>query len=221
MNPALALLSRDLQLALRRPADSTVAVAFFVIAAALFPFGVGAEPAILARIAPGIIWVTALLATLLSVERLFLSDAEDGSLDQLALAPLGLLWAVAMKALAHWLVVGIPLLIASPILALLLGMSWTGYGVLLLALLLGTPTLVLIGTVAAALTVGAKRGGALLALLALPLDVPVLIFGAGAVEAAVAGTAAGPHLQVLAGLLLGAVALAPPAAAAALKQALE
>lgn len=221
MTPARALLSRDLQLALRRPADSTVAVAFFVIAAAMFPFGVGADPAVLARIAPGIIWVTALLATLLSVERLFLSDAEDGSLDQLALAPLGLLWAVIMKALAHWLVIGLPLLAASPILALLLGMSWAGYGVLLLALLLGTPTLVLIGTVAAALTVGAKRGGALLALLALPLDVPVLIFGAGAVEAAVAGSAAGPHLQVLAGLLLVTLVLAPPAAAAALKQALE
>ena len=221
MNPARALLGRDLRLALRRPADSVVAVAFFVIAATLFPFGVGAEPAVLMRIAPGIIWVTALLATLLSVERLFLSDAEDGSLDQLALAPMNLMWVVAMKALAHWLTVGLPLLVASPLLALLLGMNWAGFGVLLLALLLGTPTLVMIGMVAAALTVGAKRGGALLALLALPLDVPVLIFGAGAVEAAVAGTAAGPHLQVLAGLLLGALALAPLAAAAALKQALE
>ena len=221
MNPALALLSRDLQLALRRPADSTVAVAFFVIAAALFPFGVGAEPAILARIAPGIIWVTALLATLLSVERLFSSDAEDGSLDQLALAPLGLLWAVAMKALAHWLMVGLPLLVASPILALLLGMSWTGYGVLLLALLLGTPTLVLIGTVAAALTVGAKRGGALLALVALPLDVPVLIFGAGAVEATQAGLSATAHFSLLGAMLLVALVLAPLAAAAALRIAVE
>lgn len=221
MSAALLLLGRDLRLAWRRPADSAVAVAFFVIAAALFPFGIGADPAVLTRIAPGIIWVTALLATLLSIDRLFLSDAEDGSLDQFALAPLSLMWTVAMKALAHWLMVGLPLLIASPLLALLLGMSWAGYGILLLALLLGTPTLVLIGTVAAALTVGAKRGGALLALLALPLDVPVLIFGAGAVEAAVAGTSAGPHLQVLAGLLLGALALAPPAAAVALHQAIE
>lgn len=221
MSPALGLLGRDLRLALRRPADSVTAVAFFVIAAALFPFGVGAEPMVLARIAPGIIWVTALLATLLSVERLFLSDYEDGSLDQLALSPLSLLGAVSMKALAHWLTVGLPLLIASPILALLLGMKGSGFGVLLLALLLGTPTLVLIGTLAAALTVGARRGGALLALLALPLDVPVLIFGAGAVEAAVAGMPAGPHLQILAGLLLGALAVAPVAAAAALKQALE
>jgi heme exporter protein B len=221
MSPALALLDRDLRLALRRPADSVVAVAFFIIAAVLFPFGVGADPAVLARIAPGIIWVTALLATLLSLERLFLSDLEDGNLDQLSLSPMSLMVAVAMKALAHWLLVGLPLLIATPVLALLLGMTWAGYGILLLALLLGTPTLVLIGTVAAALTIGAKRGGALLALLALPLEVPVLIFGAGAVEAAVAGTPAGPHLQVLAGLLLGAMALAPPAAAAALNQALE
>jgi heme exporter protein B len=221
MSAALVLLGRDLRLAIRRPADSVVAVAFFVIAAALFPFGVGADPDVLARIAPGIIWVTALLATLLSVERLFLNDYEDGSLDQLALAPLGLAWAAAGKALAHWLVVGLPLLIASPLLALLLGMNLSGFGILLLALLLGTPTLVLIGMVAAALTVGARRGGALLALLALPLDVPVLIFGAGAVEAAVAGMPAGPHLQVLAGLLLGALALAPAATAAALNQALE
>jgi heme exporter protein B len=221
MSPMLGLLGRDLRLALRRPTDSVTAVAFFIIAATLFPFGVGAEPLMLARLAPGIIWVTALLATLLSVERLFLSDYEDGSLDQLALSPLGLLAAVGAKALAHWLVIGLPLLIAAPVLALLLGLNSAGFGVLLLALLLGTPTLVLIATLAAALTLGARRGGALLALLALPLDVPVLIFGAGAVEAAVAGTSAGPHLQILAGLLLGTLALSPIAAAAALKQALE
>lgn len=221
MNPMLVLLGRDLRLALRRPTDSVVAVAFFIIATALFPFGVGADPVMLARIAAGIIWVTALLATLLSLERLFLADYEDGSLDQLALSPLSLAWTAATKAFAHWLVVGLPLLVASPLLALLLGLDLSGYGTLVLALLLGTPTLVLIGMVAAALTVGARRGGALLALLALPLDVPVLIFGAGAVEAAVAGTPAGPHLQVLAGLLLGALALAPAAAAAALHQALE
>lgn len=221
MNAATVLLGRDLRLALRRPADSVVAVAFFVIAAAMFPFGVGAEPVVLARIAAGVIWVTALLATLLSLERLFLADYEDGSLDQLALSPMGLAGAAAAKALAHWLVVGVPLLVASPMLALLLGLDLAGYGILLLTLLLGTPTLVLIGMVGAALTVGARRGGALLALLALPLDVPVLIFGAGGVEAAVAGTPAGPHLQVLAGLLLGAAALAPMAAAAALRQALE
>lgn len=221
MTAVLILLGRDLRLALRRPADSVVAVAFFVIAAALFPFGVGAEPEVLARIAPGIIWVTALLATLLSVERLFLSDFEDGSLDQIALSPLNLLAVVGSKALAHWLVIGLPLLVAAPLLALLLGMKGAGFPVLLLSLLLGTPTLVLIGTLAAALTIGARRGGALLALLALPLDIPVLIFGAGAVEAAVAGMPAGPHLQILAGLLLGTLVVAPLAAAAALKQALE
>ena len=123
MTPMLVLLDRDLRLALRRPTDSVVAVAFFIIATALFPFGVGAEPAVLARIAAGIIWVTALLATLLSLERLFLSDYEDGGLDQLALSPLSLGWTVAVKALAHWLVVGVPLLVASPLLALLLGLE--------------------------------------------------------------------------------------------------
>ena len=221
MSAALVLLGREMRLVMRRPADSAVAVAFFVIAAALFPFGIGAEPAILARIAAGIIWVTALLATLLSLERLFLADYEDGTLDQLALSPLALAWAAMTKAFAHWLVVGVPLLIASPLLALLLGLDLAGYGVLLLTLLLGTPSLILIGMVAAALTVGARRGGALLALLALPLDIPVLIFGAGAVDAAVAGTSAAPHIQILAGLLLGALVLAPVAAAAALQQALE
>ena len=221
MSPFLAVVRRDLLIARRQGGGSMLAVAFFVVVAALFPFAVGADPATLRRVAPGVIWVSALLATLLSLDRLFQADFEDGSLDQLALSPLGLLTAVGIKALAHWLAVGLPLLIASPLLALLLGMNGSGYGVMLLSLLLGTPTLVLIGTMAAALTVGARRGGALLALLALPLEVPVLIFGAGAIEAALAGLPAGPHLQILAGLLLGALAITPVAAAAALKQALE
>jgi heme exporter protein B len=219
------LLARDLRLALRRPADGAVAIAFFVIAACLFPFGVGADPRVLARIAPGVLWVTALLATLLPLERLFLADLEDGALDRLALAPPGpfggLTSLVLAKAAAHWVSVGLPLLAASPVVALLLNMSAAGYGALLAALLLGTPTLVLIGAVAAALATGARRGGALLALLALPLQVPVLIFGVGAVEAALAGDPLTAHLQVLAGLLLGAVILAPVAGAAALRLALE
>ncbi|HEY4135507.1 MAG TPA: heme exporter protein CcmB [Alphaproteobacteria bacterium] len=215
------ILARDLRLALRRPTDGAVAVAFFVIAACLFPFGVGADPQVLTRIAPGVLWATALLATLLPLERLFLADAEDGALDRLALAPNGLASLVLAKAAAHWLSVGLPLLAASPVVALLLNMNAAGYGALLAALLLGTPTLVLIGAVAAALVTGARRGGVLLALLALPLQLPVLIFGVGAVEAALVGDPVGAYLQVLAGLLLGALVVTPIAGAAALKLALE
>lgn len=215
------LLARDLRLALRRPADAAVAVAFFVVAACLFPFGVGSESQLLARIAPGVLWAVALLASLLPLERLFLAEAEDGALDRLALSPHGLMSLVLAKACAQWLVVGLPLLIASPLVALLLNMDADGYGALLAALLLGTPTLVLIGTVAAALSTGARRGGLLLALLALPLDLPVLIFGASAVQAALVGDPVGAYLQVLAGLLLGALVLTPIAGAAALKLALE
>lgn len=218
---ALALVVRDLRLALRRPTDAAVAIGFFVVAASLFPFGVGPEPAVLSRIAAGVVWVAALLATLLSLERLFLADAEDGSLDQLALAPTGLAALVLAKAAAHWLIVGLPLLLAAPVIALAFGMSGAGIAALAAALALGTPTLVLIGTVAAALAVGARRGGVLLALLALPLDVPVLIFGAAAVDAALIGESIGAYLQALAGLLLGALVVTPIAGAAALRLALE
>jgi heme exporter protein B len=221
MNGFSLLLARDLRLALRRPGDAAVAVAFFVVAACLFPFGVGAESQLLARIAPGVLWAVALLASLLPLERLFLAEAEDGALDRLALSPHGLMSLVLAKACAQWLVVGLPLLIASPLVALLLNMDAGGYVALLAALLLGTPTLVLIGTVAAALSTGARRGGVLLALLALPLDLPVLIFGASAVQAALVGDPIAAYLQVLAGLLLGALVLTPIAGAAALKLALE
>jgi heme exporter protein B len=225
MSGLVLLLRRDLRLAVRRPADAAVAVAFFLLAACLFPFGVGAEPQLLARIASGVLWSVALLAVLLPLERLFLAEAEDGTLDRLVLAPGGALGSLAglvlAKAAAHWLTVCLPLLIASPVVALLLNMSADGYGGLLAALALGTPTLVLIGAVAAALSTGARRGGVLLALLALPLQVPVLIFGAAAVEAALVGEPITAHLQVLAGLLLGALALAPVAGGAALKLAIE
>ena len=215
------LLARDLRLALRRPADAGVALAFFVVAACLFPFGVGADPQILARIAPGVLWAVALLATLLPLERLFLADAEDGALDRLALSTHGLMSLVLAKAAAHWLTAGVPLLLVAPLVALLLYMDFAGLTALLAALALGTPTLVLIGTVAAALATGARRGGLLLPLVALPLQMPVLIFGAGAVDAALAGAAYAAHLQVLAGLLLGSLVLTPIAGAAALKLALE
>lgn len=215
------IVRRDLRLALRQGADSMLVVAFFVLTAILFPLGVGPDPAVLARISAGVIWVTALLASMLSLERLFQADYEDGNLDLLGLAPTPMIAVVLAKCLAHWLTTGLPLMVAAPILALLLNMSAGGLTTLMLAMVLGTPALTLIGAIGAALILGARRGGVLLSLLILPLYIPVLVFGVGAVEAAVAETGARAHLQILAGLLLAALALGPWAATAALKQALE
>ena len=215
------LVLRDLRLALRQGGDAAMVVAFFVLTVVLFPFGVGPEAALLSRIAAGVVWVTALLAALLSLERLFLADWEDGSLEALALMPLPLEAQVLAKCLAHWLVAGLPLIVVAPLLALLLHLDAAGYPVLLLSLLLGTPTLSLIGAVGAALSLGARRGGVLLSLLVLPLYIPVLIFGVAAVEASIGGFGARPHLLLLGALLAGALVLAPVAAAAALRQALE
>jgi len=221
MVTALAgLIRRDLRLALRQGSDAVLVLAFFVMAVLLFPFGVGPEPNLLARIAAGVIWSMALLAALLSFDRLFQADHEDGSLDLLALAPLPLSAIVLAKTAAHWLTTGLPLLLVSPLLALVLRLPGEALPMLLLALLLGTPTLSLIGAVGAALTLGARRGGVLLPLLVLPLYVPVLIFGVAAVDAASAGLAAGRPLALLGGILLAALPLAPWAAAAALRQAL-
>jgi heme exporter protein B len=212
---------RDLRLALRQGGDAAMVVAFFVLAVILFPFGVGPAPELLARIGSGIVWVTALLAALLSLDRLFLADYEDGSLEAMALAPLSLEFAILAKALAHWLVTGLPLAVVAPVLALLLGIHPAGYGALVAAMALGTPSLSLIGAVGAALTLGARRGGVLLSLLVLPLYIPILILGAGAVEAAISGLGPRPHLLILAALSLAALPLAPLAAAAAVRQALE
>ena len=212
---------RDLRLALRQGGDAAMVVAFFVLTVILFPFGVGPEAELLARIAAGILWVTALLAALLSLERLFQADWEDGSLEALALMPLALEAQVLAKCLAHWLVAGLPLIIVAPLLALLLHLDRAGYPALLLSLLLGTPSLSLIGAVGAALSLGARRGGVLLSLLVLPLYIPVLIFGVAAVEAATGGFDGRPHLLLLGALLAGALVLTPVAAAAALRQALE
>ncbi|MCC7272449.1 MAG: heme exporter protein CcmB [Alphaproteobacteria bacterium] len=216
-----AVLLRDLRLALRQGGDAAVVVLFFVLAATLFPFGVGPEPNLLARIASGVIWVTALLSVMLALDRLFLADHEDGSLEALATAPAPLLAAVLAKCLAQWLLAGVPLIVAAPLLALFLQLPAEGLPALLAALTLGTPTLVLVGAVGAALVLGARRGGVLLALLVLPLAVPVLIFGVAAVDAAVAGLPTRPHLLVLGALLLAALATAPFAATAALRQAIE
>jgi heme exporter protein B len=211
----------DLRLALRQGGDAATVVLFFVLAASLFPFGVGPEPNLLARIAAGIIWVTALLSIMLGLDRLFLADHEDGSLEAMMTSPVPAMGLVVAKCAAHWLMSGLPLILATPILALFLQLPAEGLPAMLAALALGTPTMVLVGAIGAALVLGARRGGVLLALLVLPLTVPVLVFGVAAVDAAVAGLPARPHLLVLGAMLLTALALAPFAAAAALRQAVE
>jgi len=216
-----AVVGRELRLALRHGSDTMMVLVFFVLAVILFPFGVGPAPETLARIAPGILWVTALLAAMLSLERLFASDYEDGSLEWLALAPLPLEITVLAKCLAHWLTTGLPLVLVAPLLGLLLNLDPSSYLTLVLAMALGTPALTLIGAIGAALTLGARRGGVLLSLLVLPLYIPVLIFGVGAVDAAIFDLDAGPRLLILGALSLFALALAPFAAAGALRQAVE
>lgn len=196
-------------------------VLFFVLTAALFPFGVGPEANQLAAIAPGVIWVTALLAVLLSLERLFLADYEDGSLELMALSPVPLEFTVLAKVLAHWMTTGLPLIAAAPLIAILFNMPVDALPVLALAMLLGTPTLSLIGAIGAALTLGARRGGVLVPLLVLPLYIPTLIFGVSAVDAALLGFPVRPHLLLLAGILLISLVVSPLAGAAALRQANE
>lgn len=212
-----ALLLRDLRLATRAGGGFGLGLAFFLLVAVLVPLGVGPEPALLARIAPGILWVGALLACLLSLDRIFALDFEDGSMDLLAIAPIPLEGVVAVKALAHWLVTGLPLTLLSPVLGVLLHLPGPGYVWLVLSLALGTPALSLIGAFGAALTVGLKRGGLLLSLLVLPLYVPTLIYGAEAVRRGVDGQGAPTALLLLAGLTAGAAALLPFAAAAAIR----
>ena len=216
-----ALLARDLRLVWRRPGDVMVVLAFFVVATVLFPLGIGPETNLLARIAAGILWCAALFAALLSLDRLFAADYDDGSLDLLLLAPWPLELAALAKCLAHWIVTGLPLAVLAPLMGIVFGLSGEGLGALCLTLLVGTPTLSLVGGLAAALTLGARRGGALLALLALPLCVPTLIFGAGAVEAVATGEGFVTHLAILGALALLALATLPWAIAAALRQAGE
>ena len=216
-----ALLMRDLRLVWRRPGDVMVVLAFFVVATVLFPLGIGPETNLLARIAAGILWCAALFAALLSLDRLFASDYEDGALDLLLLAPWPLELAALAKCLAHWIVTGLPLAVLAPVMGLLFGLSGASLAAVGLTLLVGTPALSLIGGLAAALTLGARRGGALLALLALPLCVPTLIFGASAVEAVAMGEGFLTHLAILGALALLALATLPWAIAAALRQAGE
>ena len=215
------LVRRELVLALRQPGDVATVLMFFVLATTLFPLGVGPDPNILARIAAGVLWVTALLAAMLSLERMFQADYEDGGLELLALMPMPLEVTVLAKTAAHWLTTGLPLLIVAPVLAVALNMNAAGYVALISAMALGTPIVSLIGAVGAALTLGARRGGVLLSLLVLPLVIPVLIFGAAAVDAAIAGFPIRQHLMLLGGMTLGALVLCPWAAAASVRQALE
>ncbi len=213
----IAVLVRDLRLSIRSGGGFGLALAFFLIVVTLVPFGVGPEAAVLARIGPGILWVAALLACLLSLDRLFATDAEDGALDLLATAPLPLEGVVAAKALAHWIVTGLPLTLAAPVFGLLYDLPPPVWGWLLGSLALGTPALSVIGAFGAALTVGLKRGGLLLSLLVLPLYVPTLIFGAEAVRRGADGLPAATPLLMLGGITLGAAALLPFAAAAAIR----
>ena len=212
-----AVLWRELRLALRHPADTLAAVLFFVLVCALFPFGIGPAPEILARIAPGAMLAAALLAALLPLDRLFGAEAEDGSLEQLLLSGLPPALLALAKALGHWITTGLPLLAATPVAAAMLNLPTEAWGTAIVALALATAVLSLFGTAGAALTLGARRGGVLLPLLVLPLAIPAVIFGAAAIEAAAAGLVARPYLLLLGAVLAVAAPMAPLAAGAALR----
>ena len=212
---------RDLLLAMRHRSDVAMSVFFVVIVASLFPLGVGPEPAVLRTIASGVLWVTALLACLLSLGRLFTADYIDGVLEQTLLIPQPLAVLVVGKVFSHWVISGLPVVLLSPLLGLQFGLSGNSLGVLTLSLLLGTPTLSMIGAIGAALTLGLRGSGLLVALLVLPLFIPVLIFGAGAVTSSVAGIGSEANLSLLGACFLLSLAFAPWATAVALRIALE
>lgn len=216
-----SIIRRDLRLALRQGSDSVMVVMFFVLTVILFPFGIGPEANILARVASAIIFVAALLASMLSLERLFQLDYEDGSLELLTLSKVPLEVVVIAKTTAHWLTTGVPLIVAAPLLAILLNMPMDGLLMLWVALLLVTPTLSLIGSIGAALVLGARRGGVLISLLVLPLFIPVLIFGVSIVEAALGGFALKTQILILLALFASCLAFCPFAAAAAIRAAVE
>ncbi|MCF8209520.1 MAG: heme exporter protein CcmB [Rhodoferax sp.] len=221
MNPVLAIARRDLLMVMRRKSEVLTALFFFVIVTSLFPLGIGPEPTLLRKIAPGVLWVSALLATMLGLQRMFAADHADGTLEQMAISPTPLYLLVVGKIGAHWLVSGLPLVLIAPVLGIQFDLSADALVVLVIALLLGTPLLSLIGSIGAALTLGVRGGGVLLSLLVLPLYIPALIFGAGAVEAHISGMGAQGHLSLLAAMLSLAVFFAPWATTAALRIALE
>lgn len=215
------VIRRDLVLAMRRRADVLTTLIFFVIVVSLFPLGVGPEMDMLRKMAPGVVWVAALLASMLSLGRMFSADYLDGTLEQMMLVPQSLSALVLAKILAHWMVSGLPLVIMAPVLGLQFDMPAQALWVLIAALLLGTPILSMIGAVGAALTLGLRGGGALVSLLVLPLCIPVLVFGAGAVEAIVSGTSVGSHLSLLGALLVMALVFTPWVTALALRISME
>ena len=217
----LDLLRRDLLLAMRRRSELANPMLFFVMVIVLFPLGVGAEPQLLEQMSAGVVWVAALLAALLTLDSIFRSDFEDGTLEQILIGAHPVPMLVLAKVIAHWLVTGLPLLLVAPVLATFLVMNPDAIGVLMLSLLLGTPVLSLIGSIGVALTVGLRRGGVILSLLVLPLYVPVLIFGAAAVDAAASGMPVTGQMYIMAAFLVLAVTLAPLAAAAALRISLS
>lgn len=217
----LCVLRRDMRVAWRRRSDAFATLVFFVMVVSLFPLGVGPEPQLLRTMAPGVLWVAAMLASMLSLPRLFADDYSDGTLEQMLLSTQSLGLLVMGKTLAHWIVSGLPLVLLSPVLALQFDLSATSTGVLALSLLLGTPVLSLVGSIGAALTVGLRGSGVLLSLLVLPLSIPVLIFGAGAVEAHNAGLGVSGHFSLLGALLIVAAVAAPWVAAAALRISME
>jgi len=217
----IGIIRRDLQLALRRKSDSLSALIFFAVVASLFPLGIGPETKLLMQIAPGMLWIAALLATMLSLHKLFTEDFIDGSLDQILLSTLPLPLVVLAKTIAHWLSSGLLLALVSPILALQFNLPFDSIGVLFLSLLLGTPLLSLIGSIGAGLTLASRGGGTLLSLIILPLVAPVLIFGAGAVESYQAGLGLTAYFSLLGAMLAIALFLAPIATAASLRIALE
>ena len=217
----VVLVARDLRLAARRRIDAALPLAFFTVAVSLFPLGVGPEPQMLRQIAPGVVWVAALLAAMLSVTQLYASDLSDGSLEQMLLVPGGRIAIVAAKSVSHWLLTGLPLALAAPLFGLLFDVSPAALVALVASLVLGTPVLSLLGGLGAALTLGLRSGAVLLILIIVPLCIPVLIFGAGAVAAIDAGQSARGHYSLLGALLIFTGLLAPVATAAALRIATE
>lgn len=221
MSALLEIIHRDLLLVMRRKSEVLTALFFFVIVTSLFPLGIGADGALLRKIAPGVIWVAALLSTLLGLQRIFSADYADGTLEQMVLSPQPFVLLVAGKIAAHWLVCGLPLVILAPIIGIQFDMDAGSLQVLILALLLGTPVLSLIGSIGAALTLGVRGGSVLMSLIVLPLYIPVLIFGAGAVYANTVGLDVSGHFSLLGALLILALAFVPWVSAVAVKIAIE
>ncbi|MBU3579397.1 heme exporter protein CcmB [Polynucleobacter sp. 73C-SIWE] len=221
MRALLAIIRRDLLLVMRRKSEVLTALFFFIVVTSLFPLGIGADAALLRKIAPGVIWVAALLATLLGLHRMFAADYQDGTLEQMALSPQPMVLLVAGKIIAHWMVCGLPLVLLAPIIGIQFDLDANSLSILIATLLLGTPVLSLLGSIGAALTLGVRGGSVLMSLLILPLYIPVLIFGAGAVYANSVGLDTSGHFSLLSALLILALAFVPWVSTAAVKIAIE